>query len=97
MQAAQACHALQQFNVEHREQTEIWYKNSNNLVLLSVANEEELLALQKRCANIATSLFREPDIDNEATALAIDSEGKRHTRNFSLLLKGLTNDVVKLE
>jgi peptidyl-tRNA hydrolase len=89
LQAAQACHALRLFTEEHPEEDKKWYTESNNLVLLQVPNETELLALKERAEadGIPASLFREPDVDNEATALALGPEGRKLLCNLPLLLK----------
>ena len=52
---------------------EDWLRNSSTIVLLSVESEEELLSWQRVCASrgVPHVLVREPDIDDEATALAV--------------------------
>lgn len=72
-QAVQSMHALRQFTEEHPEIDREWFAVSNYLGLLSVANEVELqnlieLALRQ---DIKFSIFREPDIDNQITAIAL--------------------------
>lgn len=87
LQAAQACHALRLFSAEHPAEDRAWYENSNNLVLLQVPNEEALLGLLERSRGISSSLFREPDLGDEATALALEGRGRRLVGNLPLLLK----------
>lgn len=72
-QAVQACHAMRQFTEEHPEIDKAWFKASNYLCLLSVNNEDELYSLvcKAKGLDIKVSVFREPDIDNEITAIAI--------------------------
>lgn len=69
----QSMHAAIQFKFEHPEISLNWFEKSNYLGLLSVANEEELNKLiEQAVANgISHSVFREPDIDNEITAIAL--------------------------
>lgn len=73
LQAVQSCHALRQFVAENPMIDEMWYKNSNYIVLLSVKNEDELLMLLQDCRtlHIAVSHYAEPDLDNAVTAIAI--------------------------
>lgn len=73
MQAAQAAHAAFQFAVEHPEITSQWYSGSNYLILLSVPDEWSLLEWVATAAHedVDFSLVHEPDIDDEATALAL--------------------------
>lgn len=87
LQAAQACHALRLFSEEHPEEDRAWYEGSNNLVLLQIPNEEELLRLKEKANGTPASLFREPDIADEATALAIAPSGKKLVSNLPLLLR----------
>jgi peptidyl-tRNA hydrolase len=86
LQAAQACHGLRLFVEEHKVEDRKWYENSNNLVLLQVPNEAELIALKNKANGIPASLFREPDVNNEATALALGPEAKKLVRRLPLLL-----------
>jgi len=71
--SVQSIHAAIQFQHEHPEYAECWYKESNYLGFLSVLNEEELNILIEKAAekDIKISVFREPDIENEITAIAI--------------------------
>jgi peptidyl-tRNA hydrolase len=87
LQAAQACHALRLFSAEHPEEDRAWYEGSNNLVLLQIPNEAELLKLKERANGTPLALFREPDINDEATALAIAPSGRRLVSNLPLLLR----------
>jgi hypothetical protein len=73
-QAVQSMHALRQFIAEHPEIDKRWFEQSNYLGLLSVKNEQELVHLieQARHHGICFAVFREPDIDNEITAIALE-------------------------
>ncbi len=72
-QAVQACHAMRQFTEDHPEIDQQWFKVSNYLCLLSVKNEEELYSLvcKAKSLDIKVSVFREPDIENQITAIAL--------------------------
>lgn len=72
-QAVQSVHAGIQFIFEHPEYAECWYKQSNYLGLLSVATEVELIGLIERATaqDIRFSVFREPDIGNQITAIVL--------------------------
>ena len=73
-QAVQSLHALQEFSVQHPEVTKEWYAKSNYLGLLSVKSEPDLLLLAQKAEakGIRVSLFREPDIGNAVTAIALE-------------------------
>jgi peptidyl-tRNA hydrolase len=88
LQAAQACHALRLFSAEHPEEDRAWYEGSNNLVLLQVPDERELLALREKADGCPASLFREPDLGGEATALAFGPAARKTVSNLPLLLRG---------
>ncbi len=90
-QAVQSMHAALQFAFEHKEVTVDWYKISNYLGLLSVSNENELLTLidLARENNLRFSIFREPDIDNQITAIALEPglQSKKLCSKLKLALK----------
>lgn len=92
-QAVQSCHALRQFTAEHPEVDEQWFKTSNYLCLLSVKDEEELYSLvcKAKNNNIKVSVFREPDIENQITAIALEPcEGaKELCKNLRLALRDI--------
>ncbi len=72
-QAVQGMHAALDFAVKFPRITENWNQISNYLCFLSVGSEEELRMLYRQAQQkqIASVLFREPDIGNQATALAL--------------------------
>lgn len=74
---------------EHPEVDRFWYHKSNNLVVLQVPNEQCLLHLAQRAqdAGIEHSVFREPDYDNTATAVALEPAGARLVSSLPLLLR----------
>lgn len=88
-QAVQAAHALQEFNVQHPERARAWYTKSNTLALLACNDEQGLHTLHAQAASLGLPcvLFREPDRDNEVTALALGPEAARLVRKLPLALK----------
>lgn len=90
-QAVQGGHALAEFCLQHIDIANSWHKNSNYLAFLSVKDESELLFLIEKAQSrgIAISIFREPDIDNQVTSIAIEpsAESKRLCRNLPCALK----------
>lgn len=90
-QSVQSAHALVQFQYEHPELAKLWYKESNYLAFLTVANEEELEKLIRKAEakGIKHSIFREPDIDNQITAVAFEAsdESRRLTSSCPVLGK----------
>lgn len=73
-QATQAIHASLQFALEHPQIYHEWITVSNYLGFLSVKNEEQLQELVLKCQSkgIKVSVFTEPDINNQITAIAIE-------------------------
>lgn len=92
-QAVQGMHAAIQFQFEHQELARYWFEKSNYLGFLSVANEYELhQMIEKAIAqDIKFSIFREPDIDNQITAIAIEpgAKSKKLCANLKLALRGI--------
>lgn len=94
-QAVQAAHALQEFNIQHSNLARDWHEKSNTLAFLAVPNEKALHALWRKARDrcIPTSGFREPDRQNELTALAIGPEGKGLVRSLPLALNSHNNTI----
>lgn len=90
-QAVQSMHALRQFTAEHPEIDRLWFDQSNYLGLLSVANEKELYNLmeQAQMHDIKFSIFREPDIGDQITAIALSpgAKSKKLCSKLPLALK----------
>ncbi len=88
-QAVQSCHAMRQFTADHPDIDHEWFKNSNYLALLSVANEIELMRLLTKAADsgFKWSAFREPDIGGEITAIALEPSAKDLVKGLPLALK----------
>jgi len=72
-QLAQSCHVCFSFAEEHKEISSQWQKDSNYICILNASSEAQLidLMLAAQRQNIALSIFREPDMDNQITALAL--------------------------
>ena len=85
-------HALRQFTAEHPEIDRLWFEQSNYLGLLSVGDEKELADLieQATAHDIYFSVFREPDIDNQITAIALapGPKSKKLCSRLPLALRG---------
>ncbi len=84
-------HALRQFTAEHPEVDKAWFEQSNYLGLLSVADEKELYLLMERAQSqgIQISIFREPDIGDQITAIAL-APGPRSKKLCSQLKLALS-------
>ena len=90
-QAVQSAHAGIDFQHEYPEIAKQWNKQSNYLIILSVENEEQLLLFLEKCKwyNLKTTIFKEPDIGNEVTAIAVEpgSRTKKLTSRLPLAFK----------
>jgi len=66
-----------------------WFATSNNLVLLEVADEAALEAVLGKLAGagIGVSPFREPDLDDALTAVAVGDEGRRLLSSLPLAFR----------
>lgn len=78
--------------MEHYEIHKQWFETSNYLGFLSVSNEIELNKLIEKAHSrgIKLSVFREPDIDNQITAIAIEPgvKSRKLCSNLKLALRG---------
>lgn len=90
-QAVQSIHAAIQFAHEHFDINKCWFEQSNYLGLLSVNNEDELHKLIDKALqnNIRLSIFKEPDIGDKVTAIALEPGPltKKLCSNLKLALK----------
>jgi peptidyl-tRNA hydrolase len=88
-QAVQSCHAMREFSEEHPEIDRSWYRESNHLALLAVPDEAGLkqLADEAKLLGFKFSLFREPDRNDELTAVALEPRAKRLCRGLPLALR----------
>lgn len=89
--SVQAIHAAIEFQHQHTEYAECWHKQSNYLGFLSVNNEEDLQKLIEKATenDIKFSVFREPDIGNQITAIALapGQKSKKLCSSLRLALK----------
>lgn len=87
----QSIHAGIQFIFEYPEYAKNWYEQSNYLGFLSVPDEAALIGLIAKAKeqDIPCSVFREPDIDNQITAIALapGMKSKKLCSNLKLALK----------
>lgn len=95
LQIPQAGHAMRLFAAEHPVEEARWYRESNNLVVLSVPSKEELvrLAYELTTRGISVSLFREPDCGDEPTALAAAPGARRWLSTLPLALRERRDEV----
>lgn len=72
--AVQSTHAAINFIFEHYGRASPWFKESNTLVQLEARDEQHLKKLIRECQKkgIVHTVFREPDIGNQITALALE-------------------------
>lgn len=95
VQAVQSAHAAIDFQYQHPIEAAKWQKESNYLALLTVANEADLIKLISKAilSGIKHTVFREPDIDNQITAVAFEASeaSKKLTSSCPLLGKEVVN------
>lgn len=79
LQLAQTAHAAIAFALENLEPTQNWNRDSNNIAILSVKNEEELRGWIKKAneKNITSAIFSEPDLGGQWTAASFLPEDGR--------------------
>ena len=92
LQLAQSVHAMAEFWDDHPSFARSWRRRSNFLVVVSVPNEEALLALATEATlgkSLCTTLVCEPDLGDEHTALAIQpgAEAAALCASFPLALR----------
>ncbi len=73
LQMAQAVHAAFEFTRDHPTEVADWLLTSNYLVIVSVPDEDALYSLIERAGyrGITRTAVREPDIDDQITAVAL--------------------------
>lgn len=96
--SVQSSHAAINFCFEYRNKASPWWQDSNYLVLLEVENEKELGKLIDKCKMnlLDVSIFREPDLGNVITAIAIEPSEitQKLCRKIPLLFKTKTNESI---
>lgn len=92
----QSTHAAINFTFEHPSRAGPWFHQSNYLVLLEAKDETQLKKLIENCEKqqLAYTAFREPDIGNEVTAIAIEPspETQKLVAKLPLLFKSKNNE-----
>ena len=95
IQAVQSGHAAIDFQHQHPIEAQEWQKQSNYLAYLTVSDESELIKLITKAilTGIKHTIFREPDLNNEITAVAFEPSdmAKKLTSSCPLLGKELIN------
>ena len=78
VQATQSSHAVIDFQHEFPVESREWQTTSNYLALLTVADEYHLdkLIQKAELLGIKHTIFREPDLGNEITAVAFEPSDK---------------------
>jgi len=73
LQMAQAVHAAFSFSDEHPRVARTWHRDSQFLVVVNVPDEAHLLALSQtaRALGVEVAQWHEPDVNGEATAIAL--------------------------
>jgi peptidyl-tRNA hydrolase len=91
LQMAQSCHVVFSFSQEHPNETKTWMNNSNYIAVLNSPDENDLQRLieQADAHNIRFSIFREPDIGDQITAIALEpgQKSKKLCSKLPLALK----------
>lgn len=91
MAAAQAVHGAFAFAVDHPGITREWHDVSNFLVVVAADDEQHLRMLADTAAacGVPCSLVIEPDLHDQATAVALAPtvEARRLCANLALALK----------
>lgn len=95
----QAIHSIALFFKQHPDIAHAWQSNWQGLTVLAVKNKVHLQDLISKLAksNIPFSVFTEPDIGNEPTAIAIApcEAAKRLCSSIPLALKGIGTGINK--
>jgi peptidyl-tRNA hydrolase len=88
-QAVQSCHAMTEFIVEHNERASQWHSSSNTLAFLVVKDEQDLIRLASKAnrRGVRFSSFREPDRENELTAIAFEPRARSLLSNLPLAFR----------
>lgn len=97
-QAVQSAHAAIDFCFQHPNKASPWHKDSNYLVMLSVKDEESLEKLIAKCNDnfVNYTPFREPDLGNCLTAIALEPSEttQKLVSNIPLMLKNKNHESI---
>lgn len=85
VQCVQSCHSAIDFVFEHPTRAGPWHSSSNTLVMLTVKDEKALRHLIRKCNYLCLSctVFREPNIGNEITAICMEP----HPETYKMVQK----------
>ena len=88
---AQSCHVAFTFSKEHPDLANQWQEISNYIGILAARSELEFSQIIEKATlqNLKFSLFREPDLDNQITAIALEPglQSKKLCSQLPLALK----------
>lgn len=86
---AQSCHGLRAFVAAHPEVDRMWFESSNNLVVLEATDELALEQLVARAtaAGVPMATYREPDLADALTAVALGPPGRKLVSSLPLALR----------
>lgn len=91
VQLSQSLHSSLEFFNQYPSISKEWITKSNYIVCLSVKDETELEALSQKAKenNITIVEFREPDLNNQLTAICLEPsiEAKKLCSSIPLALK----------
>ena len=94
-QLVQANHAVAKFIFEFTQIAKKWYDESNYIATLATKNESELHLLINKAKekNINFTIFCEPDIDNQITAICLEPSelSRKLCSSIPLALKEFNN------
>lgn len=82
LKAAQAVHAFHAFVRKHPTQVAAWEPENNVVVLQSTTLADLARRLERE--GLAFSVFHEPDLKGQLTALCVEPRGKRCVRTLPL-------------
>lgn len=73
-QGVQSIHVMAEFALKYPEVTKEWHDKSNYLAFLAAKNESDLIVLKRKAIGngIRVIEFREPDVGNMITAIALE-------------------------
>lgn len=90
-QLVQTAHAIADLAISFPKEFQQWHSSSNYLACLSVKDEQSLQALASKLVseNIKHVTFREPDLENQITAISIEPTEmtRKICSSFPLALK----------
>lgn len=93
-QVVQTAHAIADFAHDHPDQFRQWKENSNSIITLSIKDEQALIALYERLKAITPYItaFREPDIQDQMTAICVygTPEIRKKLSNLPLALRNFS-------